>query len=152
MRFLVVFLGVLGLDRLVKYWVQQSLPLNHSLPVIEPVLYWTHIRNKGAAFGFFQGMNDLLMVCAVLVIGGALVYILSRRPRPGIVTALALIAGGAAGNLVDRFLFGGVIDYIDIRIWPVFNLADMAIVAGSLLIVVYAVFCSPEEGRSLWKE
>ena len=152
MRFLAVFLGVLGLDRVVKYWVQQSLPLNHSVPVIEPVLYWTYIKNKGAAFGFFQGMNGFLMACAVLGIGGALVYIMSHRPRPGIVTALAMITGGAAGNLIDRFLFGGVIDYIDIRIWPIFNLADIAIVAGSLLIIVYAVFCSPEEEGSLWKE
>ena len=150
MRFLAVFLGVLGLDRVVKYWVQQSLPLNHSVPVIEPVLYWTYIKNKGAAFGFFQGMNGFLMACAVLVIGGALVYIMSHRPRPGIVTALAMI-GGAAGNLIDRFLFGGVIDYIDIRsgrflTWPIL------LVAGSLLIIVYAVFCSPEEEGSLWKE
>lgn len=152
MRFLAVFLGVLGLDRIVKYWVQQSLPLNQSVPVIEPVLYWTYIRNQGAAFGFFQGMNGFLMVCAVLVIGGALLYIMSRRPRPPVVAALALVTAGAAGNLIDRLLFGGVIDYIDIRVWPIFNLADMAIVVGSLLIIFYAGFLSPEEEGSLWKE
>jgi len=152
MRFLAVFLGVVGLDRIVKYWVQQSLPLNQSVPVIEPVLYWTYIKNQGAAFGFFQGMNGFLMLCAALVIGGALIYIMSRRPRPAMVTSLALVTAGACGNLIDRILFGGVIDYIDIKVWPIFNLADMAIVVGSLLIILYVGFFSPEEEGSLWKE
>lgn len=151
MRFFGVYLGIVGLDQLIKYLVRQTLPLNESLPVMEPILYWTYVRNEGAAFGFFQGMNWILVLCAVIVICGALVYILSHRPQATIVAALALITGGATGNLIDRLVFGGVIDYIDVKIWPVFNLADMAIVAGSLLIIMFVVFCSQEEERSSWK-
>jgi len=151
MRFFGVYLGIVGLDQLIKYLVRQTLPFNESLPVMEPILYWTYVRNEGAAFGFFQGMNWILVLCAVIVICGALVYILSQRPQPTIVAALALITGGATGNLIDRLVFGGVIDYIDVKIWPVFNLADMAIVAGSLLIIMFVVFCSQEEERSSWK-
>lgn len=151
MRFFGVYLAIAGLDQLIKYWVRQSLPLNESLPVIEPLLYWTYVRNEGAAFGLFQGLNWILAVCAVLVISGALVYILSHRPQANIIAALALIAGGATGNLIDRLIFGGVIDYIDFKIWPVFNLADIAIVAGALLIIICVGFGSQEEERSFWK-
>ncbi|MGI6550313.1 MAG: signal peptidase II [Syntrophomonadales bacterium] len=150
MRFFGLYLGIVGLDQLIKYWARQSLPLNDSLPVIEPFLYWTYVRNEGAAFGFFQGMNWILVLCAVIVIGGALLYILAHRPQTAVVAALALIAGGATGNLIDRLIFGGVIDYIDVRIWPVFNLADMAIVAGSLLIIIFVGFAKEEEGKP-WK-
>ncbi|MGE5543867.1 MAG: signal peptidase II [Bacillota bacterium] len=151
MRFLAMYLGIVGLDQLIKYGVRQSLALNESLPVVEPILYWTYVRNEGAAFGFFQGMNWILVVCAAIVVCGALVYIMSHRPPAAIIAALALIAGGATGNLIDRLLFGGVIDYIDVKIWPVFNLADMAIVAGSLLIIICVGFGSQEEETSSWK-
>lgn len=151
MRFSGVYLGIVVLDQLIKYWVRHSLALNDSLPVVEPVLYWTYVKNEGAAFGFFQGMNWILVLCAVIVVCGALAYILAHRPQANIVAALALIAGGATGNLIDRLIFGGVIDYIDVRVWPVFNLADMAIVAGSLLIIICVGFGSQEEERRSWK-
>lgn len=152
MRFFSVFLGIVGLDQLIKYLVRQSLPLNDSLPVLEPFLYWTYVRNEGAAFGLFQGMNWILVVCAVIVVCGALAYIFAHRPQARIVVALALIAGGATGNLIDRLLFGGVIDYIDFKVWPVFNLADMAIVAGSLLVMICVGLGSQEEERRSWKQ
>lgn len=145
MRFIGIFLGTVGLDQLIKYWVRQSLPLNDSIPVIEPFLYWSHVRNEGAAFGFFQGMNWILVVCAVVVVCGALAYIFAHRPQTPIVAALALIAGGATGNLIDRLLFGGVIDYIDFKVWPVFNIADIAIVTGSLLVMLCVGLGSREE-------
>ncbi len=151
MRFLGLYMGIVGLDQLIKYWVRQSLPLNESFPVIEPFLYWTYVRNEGAAFGFFQGMNWILVLCAVIVVGGALAYTLAHRPQTNVVMALALIAGGATGNLIDRLIFGGVTDYIDVRIWPVFNLADMSIVAGSLLIIICVGFGSQEEEGRAWK-
>ncbi len=150
MRFFSLFLGIVGLDQLIKHWVRQSLPLNSSLPVIKPFLYWTHVRNEGAAFGFFQGMNWMLVIFAIIVICGALAYILAHRPQATIVAALAMVSGGATGNLIDRLLFGGVIDYIDFNFWPVFNLADIAIVAGSLLIILCIGFDSREE-ESFWK-
>jgi signal peptidase II len=152
MRFSSIFLGIVGLDQLIKFWVRQSLPLNHSLPVVEPILYWSYVKNEGAAFGFFQDMNWILVVCAVIVVCGALAYIFAHRPQAKIVVALALIAGGATGNLIDRILFGGVIDYIDFKVWPVFNLADIAIVAGSILVMICIGLGSQEEERSSWKQ
>lgn len=131
MHFFFVVLGVFVLDQLVKNYVVTHMMLNESLPVIPGVFHLTYIRNAGAAFGLLQHHTWFFLVVAA-VLAAATVYFLPRLSDYGSLFhwGLALLVGGAAGNAWDRLQSGVVIDFLDCRIWPVFNIADMAIVVG----------------------
>jgi len=146
-RFFKIFLSILGLDQLVKILVKVSFSLYESVPIIKPFLYLTYVKNEGIAFGLFQGVTSISIISAIIVVVGVFVYIMGWRPPAIVAYSLALVAGGAAGNLIDRLIFGGVVDYIDFRFWPVFNLADIAIVVGSLLLMGFLIWESREEGK-----
>jgi signal peptidase II len=130
---------VYGVDRLTKALAEDSLP-NHPVKLIPGVLHLTYTTNRGGAFGLFGNAPYLflaatLIVCAAIVI--ASFNVAHRVPAIG----LGMVLGGALGNLTDRIvrgsgLAGRVIDFIDFRVWPVFNLADAAIVIGAALILL----------------
>lgn len=126
---------VIVLDQLTKYAVVQLLPYLNSRPVIPGVFYLTHVRNVGAAFGIFAEQRVLFMV-AVVLITVAFFFFRSELRRLGRLALVAsgLVLGGALGNAIDRVRLGYVIDFFDFRVWPVFNIADSAIVVGSLLL------------------
>ena len=104
--------------------------LGESIPVIPPVLYLTHIKNDGGAFGILGGQGSILLLASAVAVV-FLLWMLLEGP-PARITALGcgLILGGAAGNLLDRLKTGEVTDYVDLRVWPIFNTADAAIVLG----------------------
>lgn len=138
-RSLAVLLGtaavVLGLDHLTKWLVVQHLALYEQWPSSGPVTIH-HIRNKGAAFGLFPQLQTVFLVVAVIVS----LYIIVAGPRfaSGLWAQVTLgaILGGAIANAVDRFVQGYVVDFIDLHRWPVFNLADSAIVVGIIVAVL----------------
>lgn len=136
MNFIVVALLVIILDQLTKYYVVSHFYLGESVPVIENVFHWTYILNPGAAFGMLEGSRWFFVVIAVLVLGG-LWYMRDEIAKGGWMTRLgaALFGGGAIGNLIDRTRSGLVIDFFDFRIWPIFNVADIAICVGVALIL-----------------
>jgi signal peptidase II len=139
--------SVLVVDQLSKTWALNRLTRGSIH------LFWTLdlrlTRNTGASFsiGSGQGLGPVITVLALVVIG-VLVAGTPSRSRLGAV-AVGMVAGGALGNLADRafreggFLHGGVVDFIDLRWWPVFNVADSAVVIGALLLVVRSM--RPEE-------
>jgi signal peptidase II len=137
-RLLPLFLAALVflVDRLVQASVLRTLIPGEVLPVIPPVLYLTLEENSGAAFSILRHREGLLVAVAVIVIVGAGAA-LWRWPRLSgrMLVALGLVMGGAAGNLWDRLVSGRVVDYFYIRDWPVFNVADSAIVVGMALIL-----------------
>ena len=124
----------LALDQLTKFVVRQTLDWHHSWPA-EGLFRFTHIHNTGSAFGLFQGQNLPLLVVSLLGVG-VLAYIYHTQARPGRLmrASIALMLGGALGNLTDRIWQGYVTDFIDIGPWPVFNLADSAIVVGLMMM------------------
>jgi signal peptidase II len=125
---------VLALDQLTKFVVRQTLEWHQSWP-FHGFFRFTHVQNTGSAFGLFQGQNlPLLIVSLVGVV--VLAYIYRSQKRPGLLmrTSIALMLGGAIGNLLDRIMQGHVTDFIDIGPWPVFNLADSAIVVGLIVM------------------
>ncbi|KPV45329.1 signal peptidase II [Alicyclobacillus ferrooxydans] len=129
---------VFGLDQLIKYIVRTSMAVNQEIPIWPHVLVLDYIRNPGAAWGMFGNDRWLLILIALMVIG-AVIYVQSRyRLRRVYQVGLGLVLGGALGNLLDRILYGKVIDYIYFQVinYPVFNLADSAIVVGVLLILL----------------
>jgi len=133
MIFIIVFF-VLSLDRLTKFLITKNLSYSQSLPLIKGALHLTLVHNQGAAFGILKNQTALFISASLLAV--ALIYSDLKRNRRGRYynVALSLILAGALGNLIDRLLFGYVIDFLDLRIWPVFNLADSAITVGAALL------------------
>ncbi|GAB6060236.1 signal peptidase II [Desulfonatronum parangueonense] len=139
-------LVVLVLDQITKLWVASALPLWSSKTVIPGFFNLVHVLNKGAAFGFLHDLDAawrpyfFMAVTALAVV--LILHLLRTVPREDNVlfTALGLILGGAMGNLVDRIRLGEVIDFLDFYIgqyhWPAFNVADVAISIGSILLLV----------------
>lgn len=129
-------LAVVILDQFSKYIVVENMALGESIPIIEEVFHLTYILNSGAAFGMFAHNRLFFIAIAVIVIG---IIIWARREilaSPWEVKAgCGLFLGGAIGNLIDRARQGLVIDFFDFRIWPVFNIADIAICIGVGLII-----------------
>lgn len=138
---------VLVVDQASKAAVRKWLPLGASRPILDGVLDLTHVHNTGAAFGIFPGAMAWFMLSAVAVLAG-IAYVLWRHAPsdPWTVVALGLIAGGAAGNLIDRALLGGVTDFFDVRVWPVFNVADVALDIGVAIVVIRLLFGGEREG------
>lgn len=129
-------LAVVILDQFSKYIVVENMALGESIPIIEEVFHLTYILNPGAAFGMLAHNRLFFIAIAVVVIG---IIIWARREilaSPLEVKAgCGLFLGGAIGNLIDRARQGLVIDFFDFRIWPVFNIADIAICIGVGLII-----------------
>ena len=124
------------MDQAAKLAAARALSPGESIPVIRNVFHITLVHNTGAVFGLFRGMNFLLVLSSALFLV-LLFYYYSQleKSNPGFQIPAGLIAGGAAGNLIDRLLFGYVIDFLDFRVWPVFNIADAAITAGVGLFI-----------------
>ena len=129
-------LAVVIVDQLSKYVVVESMTLGESIPIIEGIFHLTYILNPGAAFGMFAYNRLFFIAIAVVVIG---VIAWARKEilaSPLEVKAgCGLFLGGAVGNLIDRARQGVVIDFFDFRIWPIFNIADIAICIGVGLII-----------------
>ena len=146
---------ILIADQLTKFIVDQTMPLHHSIPVIENLFSLTYIRNTGAAFGILAGSAaafrlPFLMLFSLIAIV-FIVMMLRRLPEReiGLITALAFILGGALGNLIDRVAYGEVIDFLDFYWsrfhWPAFNLADSFITIGVLITVYYLIKAKGED-------
>jgi signal peptidase II len=127
---------VLFLDQLSKHLAVKNLILNQSVPIIKGIFHLTLIHNRGAAFGILKNQVPLFIFISLFAI--ILIYfnLKKSRNKENIVfnISLALILGGALGNLIDRLFLGYVIDFLDFRIWPVFNVADSAITIGAILL------------------
>ena len=121
-------------DRLLKIWVVYRLSEEHSVPLWPGVLHLTRVNNTGAAFGLWRGAPVALAVFSAVSFILILLY-LARRTQTPQAAAWALVAGGALGNLYDRVRFGYVVDFLDLRVWPVFNFADACITLGVVWIL-----------------
>lgn len=142
-------LSIFGADQASKHLVLTRLPLGASwnpIPGLNRFVSVTHVINPGAAFGLFPDQGSLFAVIAVIVVVAILAYYRYLPAHNWLVRlSLGLQLGGALGNLADRLQHGHVIDFIDFKIWPVFNLADMAIVTG-VGILAFFLMQEPEGG------
>lgn len=126
-------------DRMTKMFFFNLLSFGESLPIIRNVLHMTLVSNTGIAFGFFkdQGIVFIIIpfIAIILLIFNIYYYRQSNEALSRTyIVAFSFILGGAIGNLYDRIVFGYVIDFIDLRVWPVFNIADSAITIGAIII------------------
>jgi signal peptidase II len=129
--FQAVFLSTLILDQITKFFALRFLADVDSLPVISGIFHLTLVHNTGIAFGFFRQHPGLLLILITLSLFFLFWWGWRQPDLPRLQRlALAMILGGAVGNWIDRVRFGAVIDFLDFRVWPVFNLADSAITIG----------------------
>lgn len=131
----VIFTVIVVLDQVSKHIVSSFLKLHESVPVINGIFHLTLVHNRGAAFGLLKNQVYLFILTAI----AAIFLIFSHLRKHPVVSmytvGLILILSGAVGNLIDRVRFGYVLDFLDFRIWPVFNIADSAITVGACLAV-----------------
>lgn len=139
---------VLALDQWSKAWVLRTLPEHVPVPVIDGFWNWYRTYNTGAAFSFLAdagGWQKWFFVTLAFAICGLIVWMLARTSRRDWRSALplALVVGGALGNVVDRFLHGHVIDfvqwYVGEHYWPAFNIADSAVMGGAIGIGLFGL-------------
>lgn len=132
---------VIIVDRLAKFLVFNSFFEGQSVPVIPKIFHMTLVLNTGAAFGLLKNRNQFFIISSLVVAALIIAYVFFANIKDLIMlSALGMILGGAIGNLADRLLFGYIIDFLDFRVWPVFNIADSAITAGSFLLIVRLFF------------
>jgi len=128
---------VILLDQIIKYIVSKYIQPSQSIPIIKDIIHLTYIQNTGAGFGILKGWNAILIFVSLIIIGIILFYFDRIIKEKQIHIPIALILGGAIGNLIDRVFLGHVIDFIDFRIWPAFNISDSCITIGALWLIVY---------------
>jgi len=140
------------LDQITKVWVDLNLSLHESIPVM-PSFSITYARNYGAAFSFLSEAGGwqrwFFAVLAIAVSVGIVIYLKKLKPEEKLLAvSLSLILGGAIGNIIDRVLYGYVIDFLDVYYqvyhWPIFNIADSAITVGVALMLIES-FIEKEE-------
>lgn len=150
----IVMAAVIFLDQISKYAVASRMQLYESIPLLDGVFHITYIQNFGAAFSILQNQQTFLQTLTGCVILACFVYLIWKRRtlEPMLSFALALLISGGAGNFIDRVLRGYVVDFFDFRIWPVFNVADIAVCCGCFLMIVYVLraggWSSGEESSS----
>jgi signal peptidase II len=145
--FLLVAALVVALDQLTKWAIRHALDKGDSWNIVWS-LKIVHITNSGAAFGMFQNAGPLLVVTSLFGMAAILVYLFNPGfAHPLMRVGLALMLGGAAGNLIDRLYAGKVVDFLKLPHWPAFNTADSSITIGVLLLL-WAMTREPEKEPS----
>lgn len=154
---------VVLLDQLTKLWVRSSMALGDSIPVLGRDFFrLTHVENSGVAFGI-QTLGVPILIVFNAIASLVLIIVLLRSSQAGparyprlVEISLALILGGALGNLIDRVLFGYVTDFLDFDFpdfimtrWPVFNVADSAVTIGMTLWCIYLVFFAKRKSNAV---
>jgi signal peptidase II len=130
----VIVLLIISLDQLSKFFICKYFLLNSPIAVIKGIFYLTRVHNRGAAFGILKNQTPLFIFTSLLAVVMIYRCLKENRHKRIYIVSLSLILAGAIGNLIDRLAFGYVIDFLDFRIWPVFNIADSSITVGVALL------------------
>ena len=140
-------IGIILIDQIVKLVIRSTMYIGESLPVIKEIFHITYVQNRGAAFNILDGQGLFLTIVPALSIVFALWYMEKHLEEHWTLFAsLILIVSGGIGNLIDRCFLGFVTDMFDFRVWPVFNIADIAVCVGAAILVLYTfVFYEEKE-------
>ena len=137
---------IVALDQWSKWAIKTSFNLYQSKPVIQDLLHFTYVTNDGMAFGLsFPGGKHVLLIMTILLTGFIVGFLWKEKNgHPLIKYGLALILSGAIGNLIDRLLYGKVVDFLDLMIgnfhWYIFNIADSSVTIGMILFIVHSIY------------
>lgn len=150
MIYTLMIIAMVVLDRWSKIWAQEVLMKLETIPLINNVFHLTYVENTGAAFSILRGKVGFLIVFTGLVLLGLFVFLvisIKKKESKVLLIALAMVIGGAIGNMYDRIFLGYVVDYFDFRLinFAVFNVADVFVVCGSILLGIYLIFIDGKE-------
>ena len=142
MLYLALALVITAADQLFKYWITANIPLGGHMDLIPGVIGLTYVQNTGAAFSLFSGMRWLLLAVTAAASVLIIVLLFQRRFATFGLVSLAMILGGALGNLIDRLFLGYVVDMFEVQFtnYAIFNIADCFVVVGGILFCVYYLF------------
>jgi len=153
MKFISWTTFIILLDQISKFFIQQKMNIGESKPIIQGIFHITYIENPRTAFGIFKYQTIYFIIAALVsIILLVLIYKKILRRDSYLFIPLVLISGGAIGNFIDRVRMGRVIDFLDFRIWPIFNFADMALVCGMLILLVHFLFYTKDKDKNEEKE
>ncbi|MEQ8199804.1 MAG: signal peptidase II [Syntrophomonadaceae bacterium] len=144
MRFWATIAAIIMLDQFSKIRIMELLDPGDSIPLIHNLFSLTFVMNRGAAFGVLQGKSWLFLIMALLIICIMIYVHLAYELPVWVQYAMGFIVGGTMGNLIDRWSLGAVRDFFSIGWFPVFNVADMAIVTGGGLLILYLFLNEPD--------
>ncbi|GAE91713.1 lipoprotein signal peptidase [Gracilibacillus boraciitolerans JCM 21714] len=135
-------LAVIIIDQITKWLIVTNMEIGERVTVIESFFYLTSHRNSGAAWGILQGQMTFFYIITLIVVGFIIFYIQKFAKENALLgTALAFVLGGAIGNFIDRLFRKEVVDFFDVYIgtydYPIFNIADSALVVGVIIIFIY---------------
>lgn len=142
MELVIILLGII-LDRITKIWAINA--LNNEIVIIKGFFSFSYLENRGAAFGILQNKLILLTVITLAVVCGMIYYMIVKKPSSTwLKISLSLIISGAIGNMIDRVYYKYVVDFImlhyyDRYYFPTFNVADIMVVVGTILLAVYVI-------------
>ena len=133
------------LDQFVKYLVRTNMELGQSFPIIFGIFHLAYIENPVAAFGILANRRLLFLLLTIIIVGVMFyLYFQLRQKKSLTAFSLGLVISGALGNFIDRFFRGTVTDLFDLRIWPIFNIADICICVGLALLCYLLLFKGEE--------
>jgi signal peptidase II len=137
MKKIILPIFIILFDQITKFLVEKYLYFK-QISVIDNVLLFTYVQNRGGAWGIFNNIPLLFIVLIPIVVIGLFFYAIHSKRKLEIIS-ISMIIGGALGNYIDRLFRGYVVDFIDFRIWPVFNVADIFVVVGGVLLILSAI-------------
>ena len=146
MFLIIIIVAIIALDQWSKWTIKTSFNLYQSKPVIQDLLHFTYVTNDGMAFGLsFPGGKHVLLIMTILLTGFIVGFLWKEKNgHPLIKYGLALILSGAIGNLIDRMLYGKVVDFLDLMIgnfhWYIFNIADSSVTIGMILFIIHSIY------------
>lgn len=150
MRFWATIVLIVIVDQLSKFWVAKEMALYDSIPLIDGIFSLTYILNRGAAFGILQGQLWFFLIMATLMVTAIIYYHYKYSVPLWVEYSMGLIVGGTVGNVIDRWYIGAVRDFFSIGWFPVFNVADMAVVTGGALVILHIFLNEPTNEPQLF--
>lgn len=148
MLYYLIAIIIIAFDQLTKLAVVNNMELFETIPVIDGFLNLTYTLNEGAAFSILQNQRILFIIlaCVISVVIVCMIYKMNKSQKL-IKFSFALILGGAIGNLIDRIDTGAVVDFLDVQFmdFAIFNVADSAVVVGSILMMIYVIFSKDQD-------
>jgi len=160
--YLLIALVVFVLDQATKWIIKVRLDLYETIPVLGDFFSITSIRNRGAAFGILQGQQAFFILITIVFLAGISWYLyrMVKERKTASAVGLSMLLGGAVGNFLDRARYGEVVDFFQLHfrfsvfgldvdyIYPIFNVADIGIVLGAIVVLIHTVFMWREESRA----
>ncbi|MFZ2330659.1 MAG: signal peptidase II [Atribacterota bacterium] len=149
MSFIIGVLLVILTDQVSKVWVSSTMELGESIPVINNIFHITYIQNPFSSFGLLKFSNKTFIITGlVIILIGIILLLKIARNNRLVFFSFIFLVGGSLGNLIDRFRIGSVIDFLDFRIWPIFNIADTSLNIGIFLLIIHFLFQQKDDKKS----